>query len=57
VQNLVDVLMNALQTYQAQNTASNTTTTADFSIPQDAEAEPVSAVDAIENADSALYYN
>lgn len=49
--------MNALQTYQAQNTASNTTTTADFSIPQDAEAEPVPAVDSIENADSGLYYN
>jgi hypothetical protein len=54
VQNLVDVLMNALQTYQAQDTASNANTTTDFITPQDAEAEPVPVVDAIELADTGL---
>jgi hypothetical protein len=50
VQNLVDVLMNALQTYQVQNSPSNANTTADFATPQDTGAEPVPVVDAIELA-------
>ncbi|KAH9995324.1 hypothetical protein BJV77DRAFT_961136 [Russula vinacea] len=51
VQNLVDILMNALQTYQAQTTPSGANTTADFATPQDAGAEPVPVVDAIEVSD------
>ncbi|KAH9984902.1 hypothetical protein BJV77DRAFT_1035237, partial [Russula vinacea] len=47
VQNLVDVLMNALQTYQAQDTPSSANTTADFATPDDTEAEPVPVVDAM----------
>ena len=51
VQNLVDVLMNALQTYQAQNAPSSADTTADFATPQDTGAEPVSVVHAMEHPD------
>jgi hypothetical protein len=43
--------MNALQTYQAQTTPSGANTTADFATPQDAGAEPVPVVDAIEVSD------
>ena len=46
--------MDALQTYKAQITPANTDTTADFITPQDAEAEPVPVVDAMELADAAL---
>ncbi|KAH9995325.1 hypothetical protein BJV77DRAFT_240878 [Russula vinacea] len=53
-ENLAEVLMDALQTYKAQNTPANTDTTADFITPQDAEAEPVPVVDAMELADAAL---
>jgi hypothetical protein len=48
VQNLVDVLLKAFQTFQAQNTPSDTNPTADFATPQDTGAEPVPVVDAIE---------
>ena len=48
VQNLVDVLMNALQTYQAQDTPSSGNATADFATPDDTGAEPVPVVDAME---------
>ena len=41
VQNLVDMLMNALQTYQAQTTPSSSDTTADFATPQDTDPVPV----------------
>ena len=47
MQNLVDVLMNALQTYQAQNAPSSADITADFATPQDTGAEPVSVVHAM----------
>ena len=51
MQNLVDVLMNALQTYQAQDTPSSANTTADFATPDDTGAEPVPVVDAMELPD------
>jgi hypothetical protein len=54
VQNLVDMLLKAFQTFQAQNTASNTNTTTDFATPQDAGAVPVPVIDAIELGDAAL---
>ncbi|KAH9984907.1 hypothetical protein BJV77DRAFT_1071772 [Russula vinacea] len=41
VQNLVDMLMNALQTYQAQTTPSISDATADFATPQDTDPVPV----------------
>jgi hypothetical protein len=46
--------MNALQAYQVQNTPSNTNPTTDLATPQDAGAEPVPVVDAMEVDDAAL---
>ena len=40
--------MNALQTYQAQDTPSSGNATADFATPEDTGAEPVPVVDAME---------
>ena len=49
VQNLVSLLISALQEYQNQNTASHFNSTADFAASDDTGTEPV--VDAIELVD------
>ncbi|KAF8483768.1 hypothetical protein DFH94DRAFT_324276 [Russula ochroleuca] len=54
VQGLVSVLINALETYQAQNTPSTFNSTLDFTTPEDTGAEPELVVDVIELADAGL---
>ena len=54
VQSLVNVLISALQTYQAQNTPSNFNSTADFAVPEDTGPEPEPVVDAMELADAGV---
>ena len=49
---LVEVLINDLQTYQAQNMPYNSDTTVDLATPEDG-AGPVPVVDAIELSDTA----
>jgi hypothetical protein len=48
------VLINALETYQAQNTPSTFNSTLDFTTPEDTGAEPELVVDVIELADAGL---
>jgi len=49
VQNLVGVLISALQNYQAQQTPSNTNTTVDLAAPEDSGdgSEPEPVIDAL----------
>ncbi|KAI0000938.1 hypothetical protein BJV77DRAFT_250724 [Russula vinacea] len=54
VQSLVNVLISALQTYQAQNAPSNFNSTADFAVPEDTGPEPEPVVDAMELADAGV---
>jgi hypothetical protein len=53
METLADVLINDLQTYQAQNMPYNSDTTVDLATPEDDGAGPVPVVDAIELSDTA----